>query len=145
MTGNPYPKIVRTRPWDFPSGSSLDSSPNQFLGEASTDSTIAPPSESAVFLNERCVAAGQRDAVMKKISSCIICPCLQRKDCRTMTSRWQGAPYFRRYGPGAGFKTGDLVKEQSRGGILERLPQAPNLINLRKIAAHLNRRKRQNR
>ena len=32
---------------------------------------------------------------MKKISSCIFSVA---KDYRTMTSRWQGAPYFRRYG-----------------------------------------------
>ena len=33
-----------------------------------------------------------------------------------MTSGWQGAPCFRRYGrEGAGFKTGDTVKEKSGG------------------------------
>ena len=34
---------------------------------------------------------------------------------RTITSGWQGAPYFRRYGRELGFKTGDFVKENVRG------------------------------
>ena len=37
------------------------------------------------------------------------------KDCRTMTSGWQGAPYFRRYGRELVFKTGDSVKEMLGG------------------------------
>ena len=38
-----------------------------------------------------------------------------------MTPEWQGAPpYFRRIRPGAGFKTGDFVKEKQGGGTVER-------------------------
>ena len=35
-----------------------------------------------------------------------------------MLKRWQGTPYFRRYGRiiGVGFKTGDFVKEKGVGG-----------------------------
>ena len=45
---------------------------------------------------------------------------LVAKDDRTMTSGWQGTPYFRSYGrEGAGFKTGDFVEEEL-GGLYRR-------------------------
>ena len=48
--------------------------------------------------------------------------CLQRKDYRTVTSGWQGAPYFRIYTAGSCFKTGDFVKTKLGGGAtVERL------------------------
>ena len=37
------------------------------------------------------------------------------KDYRTITSGWQGAPHFRRYGREL-FKTGDTVKEKYKLG-----------------------------
>ena len=58
------------------------------------------------------------------------------KDHRTTTSRWQGAPYFRRYG---GFKTREFAtKEELRGGyrrsgtlVVQRMPLVSHAVNLR--------------
>ena len=41
--------------------------------------------------------------------------CLFAKGYRTTTSRWQGAPHFRRYGRELGFEPVDFVKETLEG------------------------------
>ena len=48
------------------------------------------------------------------------------KDYRLVTPGWQGAPCFRRYGPWAGLKTDDFVKEKVGGATVVRL-MAQNL------------------
>ena len=54
---------------------------------------------------------------------------LVAKDCRTMTSGWQGAPHLRGYGRRAGFETGDFVEEKLGGGLtVERLSKCPILL-----------------
>ena len=54
-----------------------------------------PPPQTSGFFNERFMAARHQEGCEEKISSCIF---LFAKDYQTMTSGWQGAPYFSRYG-----------------------------------------------
>ena len=61
-----------------------------------TDSTIACRPKPAISFNERSMAAQHRKGCAEKTSSMYFLSL--QKDYRTMTSGWQGAPYFRSYG-----------------------------------------------
>ena len=60
-----------------------------------TESTIAPPPNQRFSLTNVLWLLDTRKDARKIISSCIF---LFPKDYQTMTSGWQGAPYFSRYG-----------------------------------------------
>ena len=74
----------------------------------------SPPKKPAISFNDRFMAARHEEGCYEK-NKVYIFSCLQRKAYRTMTSGWKGAPYFQEIRPGAGFKTGDFVKEKLGG------------------------------
>ena len=64
-------------------------------GKRRIDSTIPPPLKPAIFYNELFMAGRHKGGVLLKNSPHIF---FIAKDYRTMTSGWQRAPFFRRYG-----------------------------------------------
>ena len=80
--------------------------------ELTTDSTIAPPQNQRFSLTNVSWLLDTRKDAMKRISACItfVCGGLSNDDVRVVRGT-----VFQEIRPGAGFKTGDFVKEKLGG------------------------------
>ena len=87
-----------------------------------TDSTIAPPQSQRFSSTNVLLQLDTRKGAMKNTSSHIV---LFATDYRLMTSGWQGAPYFRRYGRGLVPIPAILLKK-SWGGYGRTTPTEPS-------------------
>ena len=97
-----------------------------------TDSTIAPPQNQRFrSANVSWLIDTRKGSVEKKKPPYVFFLTKDYYYYRTMTSGWQGAPHFRRYGRELVFVTGDFVKRKVGGATVVRLyaSQQPRTVS----------------
>ena len=97
--------------------------------EPLTSSTTAPPQSQRFSSTNVSLQLDTKEGAMKKTSSHIV---FFAKDYRLMTSGWQGAPYFRRYGRGLVLKPAILLKKSS-GGYRRTTPFVEDFVEVNPI------------